>query len=103
MLGKNQAKTFAFRKRKSKRAKNQNKPNEFPLNISTTTASLEIAPVTIRVPTPNKFGSYVSGIQLADNVDPKLVEVVVQCMSVYLNFISSLLCTQLAYWSLNGI
>lgn len=79
MLGKNRGKTLPPRKRKVDRTRTQDASTSpaSPAAYTTTTASrhIQTSPVTV----PRKFGSNLSTVRFADQVEQGAVEVVLRC------------------------
>ena len=84
MQGKNRGKTLPPRKRKAKRTQEASTPSESTASFTPTTVSRQILPVTV----PRKFGSDLSTIRFANAVEPRVVEVVLQC-GLYLPSVSA--------------
>jgi len=73
MLGKNKGKSLPPRKKKSRvvQAVPSSSTNALPGSASSMTSY----PVTV----PHKFGSIASGICFPDTIDPRIVDIVLQC------------------------
>ena len=89
MQGKNRGKTLPPRKRRPKRTQDVSNPSQSTASFTPTTVSRQILPVTV----PRKFGSDLSTIRFANAVEPRVVEVVLQC-GLYHSSVSAM---QMAY------
>ena len=81
MQGKNLGKTLPPREKKPKRTQDASTPSESPALFTPTAVSRQNLPITV----PRKFGSDLSTIRFANAVEPRVVDVVLQCGSYHLS------------------